>query len=164
MKISFSGHRPDKLPNKETGYKIPNPTYDFVVKSLREVLLKLKPEIAISGMALGVDSWAAEICLELGIPFIAAIPFIGQEKVWPQSSKDQYNFLLSKASEKVIVNPGGYAAWKMQARNQWMSDQADQIIAVWDGSDGGTGNCVKYVKKINKPLIIIDPIKKEIFY
>lgn len=158
MIISFTGHRPNKL----GGFNIPNPTYDFVVKSIRDLLIDLKPEKAISGMALGVDQWAAEICLELGIPLTAAVPFVGQEKIWPVSSVVKFNEILDKATEKVIVSPGGYAAWKMQVRNQWMVDNSDKVIAVFDGSKGGTGNCVEYIKKVGKPLIIVDPVKKEI--
>ena len=30
-------------------------------------------------MALGTDQWAAKIALELSIPYIAAVPFRGQE-------------------------------------------------------------------------------------
>ena len=29
----------------------------------------------------------------------------------------------------------------MQARNEWMVDQATRLAALWDGSSGGTGNC-----------------------
>src|SRR6266849_933968 len=96
---AFTGHRPDKLPNKETGYKLPNPTYIHICQQLEKVLKELKPEKAISGMALGVDMYAANVCIKLGIPFVAAIPFIGQEKAWPQSSQKTYHLLLGKAAE-----------------------------------------------------------------
>lgn len=156
MIVSFTGHRPSKI----GGFSIPNPTYDFINKSLREILIELQPEKAISGMALGVDQWAAELCVELNIPFIAAVPFIGQEKTWPKDSIEKYNQLASQASEAVIVSEGGYSAWKMFVRNEWMVDNSDLIIAVWDGTNGGTGHCVSYVRKVNKPIIIIDPIKQ----
>ena len=31
------------------------------------------------------------------------------------------------------------------------------LIAVWDGSSGGTANCIKYAKNMNKNIIHIDP-------
>jgi uncharacterized phage-like protein YoqJ len=158
--ISFTGHRPQKL----GGFKTPNPIYDFVIASIEEALVKLAPTKAISGMALGVDIWAAEICLKLGIPLIAAVPFVGQEKIWPQESQDKYHAVLNQAAEKVIVCEGGYASWKMQKRNQWMVDHSDLVIAVYDGSTGGTGNCVSYAKQQNKNMIIINPIEKTIDY
>lgn len=155
--VAFAGHRPDKLPNKETGYNLPNPTYIHICQQLEKTLLELKPDKAISGMALGVDSYAANVCIKLGIPFIAAIPFIGQEKMWPDKSKKAYHALLSKAAEKVIVCEGAYAPYKMQIRNEWMVNNADILIGVWDGSKGGTGNCIEYAKSIGKKIIIIDP-------
>ena len=85
------------------------------------------------------------------------IPFEGQEKAWPQSSQKIFNSLVAKAAEKVIVSPGGYSAYKMQVRNEWMVNQCDTLIAVWDKSPGGTANCVAYAKNINKHIIYIDP-------
>jgi len=118
MIIACTGHRPDKLPNKETGYKLPNPTYIHVCRQIEKVLQKLQPEKCISGMALGADSYFASVCIKLGIPFIAAIPFIGQEKAWPAASQKAYHLLLNKAAEKVIICEGGYAPSKMQTRNE----------------------------------------------
>jgi|ERR1700723_4018163 len=155
MIVAFTGHRPNKLPG---GYKLPNPTYIHVCKSLDKVLTDLKPEKAISGMALGIDQWAASICIKLGIPLIAAIPFVGQEKTWPESSQRIYNNLLSKAAEVVIVSDGEYSALKMQRRNEFMCDQCDILIAIYNGDkSGGTYNCIEYAKSIGKQVIIIDP-------
>lgn len=153
MIVSFTGHRPDKL----GGYKLPNPTYLHVCQQIDKTLQELKPEKVISGMALGVDQWAANIAIRLGIPFIAAVPFLGQEKAWPQASQKVFNKLLGKAAEVVIVSEGGYSAYKMQIRNEWMVDRADKVIAIWDGTSGGTGNCVNYARAKGKEIILIDP-------
>lgn len=159
MIVAFSGHRPDKLPDKETGYMLPNPTYNYICQQTEKWLLELKPNKCISGMALGYDSYAANICIKLDIPFIAAIPFEGQEKMWPDKSKKTYYKLLEKASEKIVVCEGGYSAHKMQVRNEWMVNHCDLLLACWDGSKGGTSNCVDYaMKKLGKDkIIIIDP-------
>lgn len=159
MIVAFTGHRPDKLPNKETGYILPNPTYIKVCQEIEKNLKLLNPDKIISGMALGVDQWAAHIAYKLNIPFIAAVPFEGQETRWPRKSQNTYIKLLNLASEVVIVSPGGYSVDKMNIRNKWMVDNCDKLIAIWDGTSGGTGNCVKYaltVKK-EKDIIRIDP-------
>jgi len=160
MIIAFSGHRPDKLPNKEIGYKIPNPVYNYVYKEIQNNLISLNPTKIISGMALGVDQWAAIIAIRLKIPFVAVIPFEGQELNWTVKSQKIYNQLLSHASEKIIVCPGGYAANKMQIRNEYMVDNCDTLIAIYNGDKtGGTANCVNYAKNLNKKIIYIDPTK-----
>jgi uncharacterized phage-like protein YoqJ len=153
MIVSFTGHRPDKL----GGYKLPNPTYLHVCRQIDKTLQEIKPEKIISGMALGVDQWAANIAIKLGIPFIAAVPFIGQEKAWPLPSQKIFNKLIERAAEVVIVSEGGYSAAKMQIRNEWMVDRADKVIAIWDGTPGGTGNCVKYAQSKSKEIIFISP-------
>jgi len=152
MIVAFTGHRPDKL----GGYSS-NPTQTAIKAEIRKLLNKLQPDKAISGMALGVDQWAAEICIRMKIPVIAAVPFAGQELKWPEESQDRYNWLLSHCEEMVTVCDGGYAAWKMQKRNEWMVDHADVVIAVWDGSTGGTDNCVRYARATKKKVHIIDP-------
>ena len=45
----------------------------------------------------------------------------------------------------------------MQKRNEYMVDLADVVIAVWDGSNSGTGNCIKYAQKCGKEIIQITP-------
>jgi uncharacterized phage-like protein YoqJ len=153
--VSFSGHRPPKI----GGYSTPNPTYNYIVEALRTILKELKPEKALSGMALGVDQMAAEVCIELGISFDAIIPHEGQENQWPAKARERYLKLVSVAASTEIVSEGGYAAWKMQVRNQWLVDHCDLLIAVWDGSSGGTKNCIDYAITKKKRIIRIDPRK-----
>jgi uncharacterized phage-like protein YoqJ len=159
MIVAFTGHRPDKLPDRATGYKIPNPTYNRVCQEIDKALKELKPEKVISGMALGIDQWAAAIAYKLKIPFIAAIPFEGQEKAWPEESQKTFRLLRRLAAEEVIVSEGGYSLAKMQIRNEWMVNHCDILIAVWDGTQGGTGNCVQYAESIDRKIFRIDPSK-----
>lgn len=152
IKVAFTGHRPDKL----GGYD-GSPLQDRIRIVLKSLLAPLQPDVVISGMALGVDTIAADVAIELGIPLIAAVPFEGQEGMWPVHSQQKYKNLLAKASEIVYCSEPGYAKWKMYHRNKWMVDHCTVLIAVWDGSEGGTKNCVDYAKKIGRSLLTIDP-------
>lgn len=147
MIIAGTGHRPDKL----GGYG--EEATGRLVTLARGWLRENNPERVITGMALGWDQalgWAAH---DEGIPFLAAIPFTGQEKAWPALSQQWHNDLLNLAQEVVIVSDGGYAAWKMQIRNKWMVDNSDAVLALWNGSDGGTANCVRYAQQAGKRII-----------
>ena len=147
MIVSGTGHRPNKLGGYSTeAFKNLCNLADFIVK-------ELKPDMVISGMALGWDQALAMAAILNNIPFTAAIPFQGQQNAWPDRSRMIYCNLLEKASKQVVVCDGGYAAWKMQRRNEWMVDNADKVIALWDGSDGGTANCVNYASKVGKEVI-----------
>jgi uncharacterized phage-like protein YoqJ len=136
---------------------LPNPTYIKICQELEKHLLELKPEKCISGMALGWDQYSANVCIKLGIPFDAYIPFLGQEKAWPQKSQTTYHKLLAKAANQIIVCAGGYAAYKMQVRNEAMCNNCDILIACFDGTNGGTANCINYAKSKNKKIIFINP-------
>ena len=157
MIIALTGHRPPKV----GGWILPNPTYNYVYQEIKKILLELKPEKVISGMALGCDMWFAVIAARLNIPFLAAIPFEGQELAWPEQSQKVFNILRKLASEEVIVSEGGYSANKMQIRNEWMVNHCDTLIGVYNGDkSGGTFNCIKYAKSVGKEIYLIDPTKK----
>lgn len=154
MVLALTGHRPNKLDN-EYDYKLPLST--IILNELQLIIKNEKCDKIITGMALGCDTIWAISALKMEIPVIAAIPFIGQEKIWIKESQDLYNKILNyKTVEKHIVCEGGYAVWKLQKRNIWMVDHCDKLVAVWDGSEGGTNNCIKYAKSIGKEIIYLD--------
>ena len=152
--VSITGHRPDEFGGYED-----NVIHSLVKESLAAAFHMVKPTKVIVGMALGVDQWAAEVCIKLGIPFEAAIPFLGQESIWPAPSKERYFELLAKAESKTIVCEGAYAPWKMQKRNEYMVNNSQLLVAVFDDTKekGGTYNCVEYAKKAGKSILVIDP-------
>lgn len=153
MILAITGHRPPKI----GGYDPTAPLRVAVRAAIRKHLLEFKPEKGISGMALGVDQDFAEECHALDIPFVAAVPFKGQEGAWPEAARAHYDYLLGLAETVVVVRGGGFAAWKMQERNKWMVDRCSHLLAVWDGSSGGTANCVEYAKSQSKPITRINP-------
>jgi len=172
-KIAFSGHRPNKLP---CGYSYENKEalkiIDFIARLLIEKSEKLRePITVISGGALGIDQLvilAVARILEIGknfkyLPLIIAEPFDGFWTKWPKESQLFYlNILRDCASQIVQIAKPPYAAHKMQQRNKWMVDNADELWYYWDGSDGGTKNCVEYAKKNNKATINLFELLKGI--
>lgn len=145
MIVAASGHRPKSLP--KTGYDLAP-----LIALAKPWLAVRKPNVVISGMALGWDQSVAYAALDLGIPVHAYIPFMGQADAWPQASIYAYTKLLERCAARRIVSPGGYEPWKMQARNEAMVDDADSVLALWNGEKGGTGNCVRYAEKQGKPI------------
>lgn len=146
MIVAFTGHRPDKL----GGWDPLHPIVGRVRKGLRDALAREWPTQAICGMALGVDTWAAETCVELGIPFVAAVPCDDMESRWPLPSQERFRCLVALAQEVVVVSPGSYQPWKMQRRNEWMVDRCNRLYYVHDGSPGGTYNCLAYAAQVGR--------------
>jgi len=155
MNIAFTGHRPHKLGGYDNETNKRTDILDKIEKYISEE--KFKDITFISGMALGVDQWIAEFAIAHYINFKAYIPFKGQESVWQKQDQEHYYELLKYAESIKYVCEGGYAAWKLQKRNVAMVNDCDLLIAIWDGSSGGTANCVKYAEKINKTIKRIIP-------
>jgi uncharacterized phage-like protein YoqJ len=151
--IAFTGHRPDKI----GGYDVPNPTSLKICNKIEQQLIQIKPTLVLSGMALGVDTWAAWISVGLGIPFIAVIPFKGFESRWNDKAKAAFYELLSLSAGVKYVSEPGYAPWKMQKRNEWLVDNCDAIIGIHNGTLGGTHNCLRYAERKEKLIIRINP-------
>ena len=157
MIIAFTGHRPNKL----GGYRRQSLLGNKVKRSIYNFLLDKKDQYEdlkiISGMALGVDQWAAQSAICLEIPFIAAIPFEGMETKWPKESQLTFHEILLQADDIVEISEPPFLAWKMHLRNRWMVNNCDELVAYWDGSDGGTANCVNYAQEEHKKITIINP-------
>lgn len=158
MKVMVTGHRPNKL----WGYNLNAPQYKKLKTLFKVMLEQYGADTAISGMALGVDTLFAQAVLELkeegvNIKLICAIPCQNHSSQWFKESIVEYNRIISLADEIVMVSDKLYTPHLMQIRNEWMVNKADFGIAVWDGTSGGTGNCVTYMDKVNLDYIIINP-------
>lgn len=149
--FAATGHRPDKLGGYDLGVR------HRAVALAIDFMRRESPDRVISGMALGWD-WAwATAALRLGIPVTAAVPFDGHYQYWNEITQRNYMVLLRKCTEVIYVCTPGYSAKKMQRRNEWMVDRASRVVALWDGSDGGTANCVRYAWGIQKPVTNLWP-------
>jgi uncharacterized phage-like protein YoqJ len=155
--VGGTGHR---LGEKVGGYS--NKVEDNLFNISTNTLEEINPTTVISGMAIGWDFAIAKGSLSLGIGLIAAIPFKGQETQWPNSSRNDYWTILNNPlTLHYVVCEGGYESWKMQRRNEWMADRVNLMLAFWDGSNGGTKNCIEYCKRKNIPWInLYTPPKK----
>ncbi len=151
-RVCFTGHRPEKLQMSEA-----------------EVCSALEREIRaavadgfqtfISGMARGVDIWAAEIVLRLrdaGAPIhlIAASAYQGFENSWSPEWRSRYAAAMAGADIVKYVSPG-YDRGCFQRRNEWMVDRSARVIAVFNGEKGGTKNTIDYADRHGVPVVFI---------
>lgn len=168
MIISITGHRPNGLP-KEYGYNLNNEAWtklkeyiEVTIEECYKYATQNEELTLVSGMALGVDTAFWEVAAKLrknnqNIRIEAALPFVGQEKKWTEKSQKQYKKMLSESDKVTIVSEGGFATYKMMARNRYMVNKSNIIIAVICKETGGTAQCIKYAKEHNKLIIEINP-------
>ena len=121
-----------------------------------------------------MGQWEADIVLEVraerqkrspqgfgGIKLIIARPFPSQPNRWSLEARRHYEKILQQADRIIETNDDPYAPWKLQKRNEWMIDNSDATIAVWDGEPGRTGSTVGYAQIQGKPVLVIDPEKRD---
>ncbi len=161
-KSAFTGHKSQNLP---FGFNETDERCIALKQLLRNEIISLieTKDVThfITGMAIGVDMYAAEIILGLkasypDITLESAIPCETQTEKWTEEQRDRYYDIAAKCDKETMIQHQ-YTADCMLKRNRYMLDQADFIIAVWDGRPSGTGKMVQYAWEQDKPIVIIDP-------
>ncbi len=147
---AFTGHRPNKLPTGESLVRLEKMLYSIIEELIRE------EDVShfISGMAQGIDMMAAEAVLALRykyphITLESAVPCNGQHSNWSEESKEAYRNILRRA-DKVSLLQGEYTRDCMMKRNKYMVNRSEFLVAVWNGTSGGTKNTVSYALKEHK--------------
>lgn len=164
---AFTGHRPKSFPWK-------NNEADLGCVLLKEVLaeqIKLLADRGVtdwlSGMAQGVDLWAAEIVLDLkeknpALRLHCILPCEGQECKWPTSERERYHSILRQADGVIYVNRE-YHDGCMLERNRYLVEHSSVLLAVYNGTyRSGTGMTVRYAKQLGREVIVIDPVSRSV--
>ena len=91
----FTGHRPEKL--RVSGHKAKSLLKKSIKQAINDGFVTF-----ITGMARGIDMWAAEIVLEErrkngALHLICAVPHPNFEKYWSDDEKACYHGILEQA-------------------------------------------------------------------
>ncbi len=139
----FTGHRPDKMELNEKQIK------PLLEKAIDAAIAEGYVTF-ITGMAMGVDIWAAEIVLERkkdnsDLHLICAMPHPDFDSRRSVSEKRRFKKILKNADLVKEINLC-YFNGCYQVRNRWMVDHSSLVIAVFNGQKGGTKNTIDYAK------------------
>ncbi len=135
------------------------------VKKLLEKAIKASADDGfstfITGMARGIDIWAAQIVLNLksqnaDISLICAPPYEGFEKKWEISEQKLYHHILESADDVKFICKH-YSRSCFQIRNCYMVDNSNRIIAFYNGEKGGTKNTIDYA--VRRGVEVINVLK-----
>lgn len=157
FKVMITGNRPFKL-DKDKAHIAREKMHEYL-KDLKSVYGN--DLVILTGMALGPDQWAAEICINLGIKFVAYLPFKGQELRWTTTQQSKYLKMLIVASEvKVASDVQSNSAYLR--RNGHVVNDCDCAIAVFNGDyKSGTGSTVRKLEYAKIPYINVYDIKTQ---
>ena len=167
MSLAFTGHRPELLPFGENELSAAS----IRVKTM--ILTEIMNQAAsgcttfLAGGARGGDIIFAEQVLIVkateypGIRLITVVPHEGQANSWTEAWRERY-FRINELSDEVITLSSRYTRDCYHVRNRYLVDNADQLLALYNGgATGGTAYTVKYAHQKNKEIIVIDPNKLE---
>lgn len=159
---AFTGHRPGRFCFG----------YDEEHEQCKQLKSVLADQIAAlidagittfyTGMAQGVDQWAAAIVLALseehpGIRLIAVLPCETQANKWSVDQRERHFNILAECDD-VITLAGHYTPTCMLERNRYLVDHAEYLLAVYDnGIRGGTAHTIRYAEKRGRKIISIHP-------
>ena len=163
-RCAFTGYRPQKMP---FGFDETDPRcIEFKARLFAtiEYLIGKGYSHFLSGGALGMDLFAAEAVLELRkkYPWIVlemVSPFDGQSDRWEAEDKIRHAILFAEAD---IITATGHKFDNtcLFRRNRYLVNNADLVLAAFDGQPGGTAMVVDYAQKMDVPVCLIAPTVK----
>lgn len=160
---AFTGYRPEKFP---FGDNEAEPRCEQLKQKLFCEILRMTREgvsVFMSGMARGVDLWAAEAVLQIQnvkpsqkIELWAIVPYDRQPLAWSAKERARYQRILERAAHVEYISHDYYNGC-LQKRNRYMVDHATHLLAVYDGQPGGTASTIRYARKKGLEITIIEP-------
>ena len=156
----FTGHRPAKLP---WGFDEEDPrclALKGAIARELEGLYRRGARHFLSGMAQGCDLYFAEAVLELRrrhpeVSLECALPCAGQADRWPAADRARWQSILAACDVETVVQQH-YDRFCMLRRDRYMVDRSRQILAVYDGSPGGTRYTLNYAMDRGLDILLLD--------
>lgn len=161
----FTGHRPEKLP---WGTDERDPRCLALKQSISRELERLYLRgwrHFISGMAQGADLYFAEAALALkekypDLTVEGAVPCPTQADRWPEAERRRWRRVLDACDLETLVQQN-YDRFCMHRRDRYMVDRSSAILAVFDGTPGGTMYTLNYAMKEHLDILLLDLTRPE---
>jgi len=154
--VAVTGHRPERWKTEEER-AAPR-------VALFRALNEIAPTLLLSGMARGVDQWACGWILQTDDAYWlggghacrtklrAVYPFYRDDARWDYAERHYRQWVVERVADQglleseVTVSESAHGAY--HARNRYLVDNCDVLVAVYDGGPGGTKYTVDYARKV----------------
>jgi len=158
--VSFSGHRPERLPGQGNPEMPETKKLASILREQIEEAVLRDKDTFINGLMAGWDILAAEQTAALKnkyphIKLVTVAPFsegfFSREKCWTDEWITRAQEIYKKSDINISITeyyrPGIY-----YERNYALVDNSSELFCCWDGGKGGTKHTIQYA--ITQKLII----------
>lgn len=176
MAVAATGHRPQKM---GLGYYLTDSAlikYQEMLEPVLEELINKGHDKFYSGGAQGWDQVFFFTVDKLkskypNIVNIIAIPYKNFPSIWKSEKAYERYYLMKRKADKIVyvdtlpeyndstVPEGDYSVKKLTLRNRYLVDKTEVLVALTNGSLGGTENCINYALYCKKEIIKLEPLK-----
>lgn len=153
MRIAITGHR-----------GLPEQTEQLVNEAIRRELAQRPSSDELTGitcLADGADQIFARAVLDAGGSLKVIVPAAKYREGLPAECHAAYDELISKAADLHRMDYIESTEQAHMAASRVMLQQADQLIAVWDGKPargyGGTADVVQLARDLGIDVLILWP-------
>ncbi|WP_017378700.1 SLOG family protein [Paenisporosarcina sp. TG-14] len=129
-----------------------HPGVGYIKKALENHLIQLIEDglewVILSGQ-LGVETWAAELVIELKetypeLKYAIITPFLEQEKNWNDTKKEKYHMICAKADFQTSVTKKPYeGASQFIEKNKFIIRNSDGLLIIYDEENEGSPKFMK---------------------
>ncbi|RNF39128.1 SLOG family protein [Planococcus salinus] len=129
-----------------------NPGIHYIKKALESRFRALLDEglewVILSGQ-LGVETWAAEVVLDMkeefpDFKYAILTPFLNQEKKWNETKQEKYEMLIAHADfHRSLTSKPYEAPWQFIEKNKFFLRNSDGILIVYDEETDGSPKFIK---------------------
>ena len=145
----FTGSRPEKLT------RTPEECKRLLVRAIMDSY-EQGYRIYISGMADGVDCWAAMAVLTMRcfypeVRLVTAPPFPSRRR----GGMEDLNTMICALADLNVEVSGSYWPGAYDKRNKWMVDHSGRLIALMDDQNSGSGRTLRYAQKNGLETLVL---------
>ena len=116
--------------------------YDMMKSYLDKLHSMRKIELIVSGGASGADSFAVHWAKSNSVEYLV------HEAKWDDLTHPDARIKVNSRGKKYDANAGF-------RRNRDIVNDAQVVLAFWDGNSPGTKDSIDYARSINKPIRVI---------
>lgn len=149
-RIIITGYKPHELGI----FNDKHPGISVIKKALEDYLRRLLDEnlewVILSGQQ-GVETWAAEVIIQLKLEFpqlkyALITPFLNQDAHWNEQKQEKYQYIASHADFITAVTNKAYEApWQFIEKDKFIIANTDGLLLVYDEEHEGSP---KYIKRL----------------